>query len=754
MSLERNEEREVVEGSEGPFHKPTVETSFQPEIHCSVDSIKYRSNVEKNPFLKPACDEIKVQLRRLKERLSNDYREASDILQAAKKRKNDLKGLLSQLQGTRDRQKQKHTALNCDLEEVENFENEASKELALLQQEGEAEAALTALKRAKIDSLQLELGRLTAKLHYSEGLNEQEISEVAATQRAAWCADERAQRQLLQNRQRDVIIQQLRASLELKKECAASDHAAADRYSKEQQVKLSEIKETEEKLTAFKKEAKLLHSRWEKALLKLRKVDTELADVVSKRGKIEEKIAVAKREAAKLREEQCIESEYNWKRGHAVHQALDRSQKAEKRILVASKKLYNVLKGQKATVAATAETVAKLQQHEAARKDAERHIEELLIQKQRIAAAYNSLEMKFLNLLEARYEGEISLQATQQEVRTAKIDTIEKTAHIADLETDISKLQAALQVHQTELEAINTDIKISERDVHADLMHLEAIQKQIDGILHTLGQRAHQTELQLLNLRKQERKEAGQEEKYSDVLVIEIQRLRKELSETEDGRRAAEANWSRAQEHLLANSQRHFQLTQMLKDAVKKFTGTSKAHHMVLQSIKQSEMDILQLKKKLESLQKEISQLDAALNDMCKLETIAQDDLTSQHTRHSSNLNILQKACRNKEKIITTAIKQHIKASTDTVSADIRLQEIVAQKKAQSTQNEENKKLMNGGNKEANEVHGQAAALRTKLSAVYKKRKTAAVLLQKAAVASAIDSSDRYVKAMKHRKFK
>jgi len=750
MSLEQNKERDVVvEGREGLFHNATAKISIQPEVHCSVNVDKIQVDMDKNPLLKAACDEIKVQLRRLKERLSNDYQEARDILQAAKMRGNKLKDRLSQFQSTRHLQEQNKANLECDLEDIEKFEKEASKTLALLEQEGEAEAALTALKRAKVDSLHLEIGRLTAKLHYSEGFNQQEISELAATQRAAWCADERAQQQLLQNRQRDVIIQQLCTNLELNKECAASDHAAADRYSKEQEVKLSEISATEGKLTGVKKETKLLHNRWENALLELHKVGAELADVVLKREKTEEKVAIAKREAAKLREEQCIQSENNWKRGHDVNQALDRSQETEKRIVVVKSNLNKVLEAQKATAAATAETVAKLQQHEASRKDKERHIGELLAQKQRITAAYNILERKFLTLIESQCEGDSSLQATQQELHTAKVATIEKTAKCADLQADISKLQAALQVHQREMEAINIDKLKAEKDAHADLMQLEAIQQQIDGILHTSRQRTR--ELQLFNRRKQDRKEAGQEDKCSDGLIAEIQSLRKELSVTEDGKRAAEGNWSQAQERLLVNSRRHFQLTQTLTDAEKKFIETTTAHGMILESIKQSEMDIMQLKKKLGSFQKEMTRLEVGLNDMCKLKTTVQRDLTSQHTKHSVKLNFLRKACRNKENKIITALKQHTKACSDTISVDIRLQEIVAQKKAQSTQNEENRKLLNGRNKEANELHGQAAALRSKLSAVYRKRKTAAVLLQKAAVASAIDSSDKYRKAMKHR---
>ncbi|KAH7624101.1 hypothetical protein NADE_008913 [Nannochloris sp. 'desiccata'] len=743
MSLERNEER-VVEGTEGLLHKPTVETLLQPEKHCPVDLITHQHNMDVDTLLKPACDEIKAQLRRLKQRLLNDYREADATLQAAKKRRNDLGDLLSQLQDTKYHQEQKNANLDCALQDFETFENEASKELAVLQREGEAEAALTALKRARIESLQLELGRLTLKLHHSEGLKAQEISELATTQRAAWCADDRARRQLLQNRQGDVIIQQLRTNIELIKKCAASDHAAADLDGKERQVKLSELKATEGEMAGVKKEAKLLHSRWDNALLKLLKVDVELADVVSKREETEKKIAVAKREATKLREEQCIEYEHNWKRGHAVNQALDRSQETENRILIAKEHLDEVLEAQKATEAATAETVAKLQQHEAARKDAERHIEELLIQKQRITAAYDTLETKFSNLLEADCEVESSLQATQQELRTAKIATVEKTAQIADLETDILKLQAALQVCQRKLEAINTNVDQAEIDVHADLMHLEAIQQQIDGVLHTLEQRTR--ELQLLNMRKQEREEAEQKDNCTDTLNAEIQRLRKELSATEDGRRAAQANWSQAQERLLVNSQRHFQLTQTLADAEKKSKETSTTHNRVLESIKESEMDILQLKKKLESLQKEISQLDFGLNDMSKLETIIENDLTSQQTQHSTKLNALRIACRSKETKIVTALNRYTKASTDTTTVDIRLKEIAAQKKAQSIQIEENKKVLKGGNKKANELHGQAAGLRRKLSAVHKRRNTAAVLLQKAAVASAIDNSDRYIK--------
>jgi hypothetical protein len=744
MSLER----EVVEGKEGP-NQALGETLIKPEVHSLVELSKDQNTMDINPLLKPACDEIKGQLRRLRERLSNDHREAGAALQAAKKKRTELGDLLGQLQSIKTRQEENTSRLDCDFQDVVNLGKEASKELAVLHEEGGAEAALTALKRAKIDSLQIELNKVTSKMQYSEGLNANETSELAATQRAAWCADERAQRALLQNRQRDVIIQQLRTNIEQMDTLAASDRAAAELHSIKQQAKLAELMAGEQKVAAVKKEAKLLHNRWENTLIKLRKVDEGLEKVISQREDTEQKISAAKREAAKLREEQGVESQDNWKRGHAVNRAINRSKEAEKRILEAEESLQRVLKAQKSAAAATAEVVATLLLHEAARKEAEAHNEELLIQKQRVAAANNLLEIKLFSLLEAQCQSDSSLQATQQELRAAKIATVEKTAEIADLETDISKLQAALELNQGDLDGLNHKIKKAEEDVRVGLVEFEALQQQIDGIFKSIEQCTR--DLQLLNKRKQEREEAGKEENGVDSLCVEINRLKKELAATGDGNRTAQANWSQAQERLRQRSQRHFQLRESLADAEKKLEETFSSVKSVLKTTKVSKTEVGQLEKKLESLQKEISRLDVGLDDMAKLEAAVEIDLTSQQTKHSSKLNLLQKACSNKENTIVAALKQRTKAATDASAADTKLQEIRAQKKAKAIQIEENRNLLKGEVKEATVLQGQAAALRRKLSAAYKRRNTAAVLLQKAAVASGIDSSDRYAGVIKRK---
>jgi chromosome segregation ATPase len=749
MALEGEVDPEEVAASEGLPNEATLENSSEPTIDCSVNLIKDQNSLDISPLLKPACDEIKGQLRRLLQRLSDDYRGGKASLQASKRTRTELGDLLSRLQETRDRQEQTTTKLECDLEDVENLEHEASKELAMLQQEAENEAALTTLKRAKVEALQSELSKLTGQIKYSEGLNEQDTSELAATQRAAWCADERAQRQLLQNRQQDVIIQQLRTTVERIKELAASDRTAAELHSKEQHMKLAEVTAAEEKVAAVKKEAKRLHNRWENALINLRSTGGKLEDVVSKREEAEEKISIAKREAAKLRQDQSIESEDNWKRGHAVNQALLLTEQAKNVVNSAEGELAKTLEAERATAVETAEAVAKLQQHEAAKKEAERHIDELLVQKHRVSAAFNSLEMKFSSLLEAHCEADSNVKAAKQDLRAVKLAAVEKTAEIADYESDISKLQAAIQAKKDELESLDAELEEAERDLRAGLVHLEVLQQQIDEILKMIEQRTR--ELQLLNKRKQEVEEAGHDNDGLDSLQVEVHRLRKEISATDSGRRAAQANWSQAQERLLNRSQRYFQLTEALLTAENKLSETATGRENILKAIKVSKMEGQQLNKRLKALQREISRLDVGLVDMAKLETSVQNDLTSQQTKHAVKLKSLHNLCRNKENNIVTALKQHTKAATAATAVTIQLQDIKAQKKAKSNQIKKNRKLFKGEIKEATELQGHAANLRRKLSAVYKRRNTAAVLLQKVAVASGIDSSDRYAKIIKRK---
>jgi hypothetical protein len=117
--------------------------------------------------------------------------------------------------------------------------------------------------------------------------------------------------------------------------------------------------------------------------------------------------------------------------------------------------------------------------------------------------------------------------------------------------------------------------------------------------------------------------------------------------------------------------------------------------------------------------------------------------LTFQQTQHAAKLQILEGSCVRKEQEIVEALKLHTKAAADTAAADLLSQQITARKKVHIIQIKENRKLLKGENEET-ALQGKAAVLRRKLSAVSKRRNTAMMLLLKAAVASGIDSGDRY----------
>lgn len=473
----------------------------QPEAAAETEADLPPPNAAKSTtigvhdLLKPAQNEIKAQLRRLRKRLRNEARETAAALQAAKAKRVDLGDELGKLQGVQESVSQKITEAASTLEGVHLLQQGASAKLATLCHDAEAESAATRQKRAKIQSLQLQLKKATEILYQVELAHAKENSDLAATKRAAYVAEDLVHHQLEENEKGSTLIEILRSNLQRLKELAATDRSAAENARKRQEAKDLEVRATEAAVANLRGEAALLEKRWEEEMRQLQKMDMQLQEKTTGREAIERKSGAAIVEASKLAEAAAKEAERNWKLGQNVNKALQRESEALKKIKAYQDIVGKAVASEQLAVARSAEASAKLAQHAAAAKEHERNADDLRRQELRTVTECASLRNKLDSLLDKHAETDGAIAACRNELREASAAAARKTEQIQNLEETILTLQKRVEESRENAESLTLQLEHAERDMAAATARLDSMQQEVEATLKFIDRRTREVQV-------------------------------------------------------------------------------------------------------------------------------------------------------------------------------------------------------------------------------------------------------------------
>ena len=471
------------------------EAESEAEVPFLISIMRKPTTKGVHDLLKPAQDEIKAQLRRLKERLSIETREAATALQAVKATRVDLGDQLSKLQAAQERISQKMVEAEDTLEGVQMLQHEASVKLTTLQRNAEIESAATRQKRAKINSLQLQLRKATEILHQVEMAQSKEASDLAATKRAAYVAEDFVELQLQENGKESALIGLLRSNLQRLNEFAAADHQAAENARKRQEAKEIEVRAVEALVANLRSEAATLEKKWEEEMRQLRKLDEVLHDKTKEREDIEGKCAAALAEASKLRSAATKEAERNWLLGQNFNKTVAREAKAREDNSMYDIRARKAVADEQLAVAQLAVASSKLAQFSAAKREQERNAEDLKRQHLRVVQECVALQNRLDSLLEDHADADGAISACRNELKISAAAAIQRTSQIQSLEESVLKLQKGLEKSQDVFESLAVELEHAERDVAAATARLNSMQQEVNGTLKSIEQRTREVQI-------------------------------------------------------------------------------------------------------------------------------------------------------------------------------------------------------------------------------------------------------------------
>ena len=701
-------------------------------LHPSVEA----SNV--HSLLMPSQLEIKTQMRRLRDRLSEEARSASAALHAANARRATAGDHLAQLQDAQKHVQRKLNEATHALAESLLEKATAVDTAAVLSGAAERGAAALAKKRANISNLQFELFRLTHTLYDVEKARSEESSILATTKRAAYSTDERAQHQHAQNHDQSSLLDVMNANLQRLQELAACDRSRAEAYHQTAEEKMTDVGAVDAALAEVRKERNRLEKRWHTALRELHRNDTHVA---KERKELEERIAVAGRETAKLHQEAVGEAEKNWKRGQLVAKTLDRQRTAHQRIQNAENLARTAAAAQEFASTAAAEAATRLAQKTSSLKEIERHLEELNHQRHKVAQGCAQLEEKLSTVVQKGADSDADIAVLQKDLKASAAAVSQRFAAIERLEAGLSTLWEVAASSQQESDSLAVELKHAKDATSSAMAGLDVMQREIDTTLREIELRTR--EVQLAKKDAQKRAEAagtGDGSSDSEPLQLEISRLNKELGEKEETKQSLQRRWVEAQEHILAERERCSLLEDNAVPAAQRALEESIQKKKNL-SDKQIELenDIKELSKRLSALKLESSFLDAGHADTNALHEAVEGDVETQQAQHALHLERLTTACEEKRDKIIADLQQREESIAAAAELEQRLQLLSRDRATEASKIALERKLNRGEVQDVVELRGQAAALHRQLSAAQHRKTAAAKLLHKAVLGNGLD---------------
>lgn len=229
-----------------------------------------------HPLLRRAQEALKRQLQANKLRLEEELREKQNTLQAAKVKREavgvELYGFqqnLAKLQLALEKTHETYQTINQVRMQVEE-------ELLKMRSDADNEEVLTKSDRTKVERFQSELDKLAATLKQIEAYNEQMKSEIAVTRRAAYAAEEAAQKLEKDKLKQDFRIETLQETMKSMHQQLALYNAQLEAQKRETRAALETLAEAETEMESVYFEKKQLVAQWKSSLLAIQRRDEAL----------------------------------------------------------------------------------------------------------------------------------------------------------------------------------------------------------------------------------------------------------------------------------------------------------------------------------------------------------------------------------------------------------------------------------------------------------------------------------------------